>query len=75
MTLFRSRDYSYHATGDYSFSVADGGGQGDVSPRTTHLTSQKFDCCIYSDDFVLSRSRENVHESFILRHVLLFIIS
>ena len=39
------------------FGVSDRDIKGGVGPRNTHLTSQKFDCWIYGDNFVLSRSR------------------
>ena len=39
------------------FSFVAGDGKDGVSPSTTHLTSQNFDCFIFGGDFVLSHIR------------------
>ena len=49
--------YSDNAYGDSSFGVGDGDNQGVVSPRRTHLTSQKVGFCIDGNDFVSYESR------------------
>ena len=36
-----------------------GDGKGGIGPRTTHLTSQKFGCCIDGGNFMSSQSRDS----------------
>ena len=43
MELFRMRDYPVGESDGYLFHVDAGYGKGGVDPRTTQLTSQKFD--------------------------------
>ena len=50
---------SQHNRTESSFGVDDGDGKYGVDPMTTHLNSQKVDCCIDGGDFVLSRSTEH----------------
>ena len=52
ITLYWSSYYPVGAAGDSSFSVSDGDGKGSVGTRTTHLSSQKFDCWIDGGKFV-----------------------
>ena len=55
--LFRSMGYPVGASDVYIFGVAVGYCKGGVGPRITHLNSQKVDCWIDGDYFVLSSSR------------------
>ena len=54
--LFSIRYYPVGASGGPSFGVGDG--KGGVGPRTTHINSQKVDCCISGGNYVSSHSRD-----------------
>ena len=55
--LFRSMVYPVGASDGYIFGVAVGYCKGGVGPRIAQLNSEKVDCWIGGDYFVLSSSR------------------